>query len=216
MSKKLINPQGRIKILSAAQKRAKSVFKKDEVLSARPMCEVLSVSWGTLKNWCEEIEGFEASGAFTRGGEGIKWNFKVHETIEYLLAWAKSAQTAEKAQQKRVSKLVGIPKENLPATFNLDDLQKSVRIQREFQSQKIAQGKLCDVDVVSLAFTLYNSTVQQTILDAAQRADPNGIWKPEIRESFENELRNILLSVERAAQDCVNAISGSATKSRAA
>ena len=100
MSKKLINPQGRIKILSAAQKRAKSVFKKDEVLSARPMCEVLSVSWGTLKNWCEEIEGFEASGAFTRGGEGIKWNFKVHETIEYLLAWAKS----QLRQRKRRSR----------------------------------------------------------------------------------------------------------------
>lgn len=48
------------------------------------MSETLSVSWPTLRDWCD-LDAFHHSGAFVRGGNGIEWEFDPRKTVDVLL-----------------------------------------------------------------------------------------------------------------------------------
>jgi len=83
----------------------------------------------------------------------------------------------------------------------------------DIPAMKERDGQRVDAAKAAAAVTMFCSTVQQGVLRAAQEEDQTGQWPPEIRESFENATRRILLRVEQAGQDCLRSLRGNAAQS---
>lgn len=210
MARPAQNPSVWLRKLETAKIKAASL-KRGETLSAKPMAEMLGISWQTLKDWCDAIPGFAESGAFDPGGNGIEWTFRPGKTIAFLVKHyeAERARSARKA--KRVRKIVGASAlAEVPDEYSLEELSKMLRLSVDLQDAKVKSGRLIDAAVAVSAFGQMFTSLQQSVLLAAQEQDPTGSWPPEVRESFEDATRSILLKMEQAGQDCLRALRGGA------
>ena len=212
------DPASRIRILESAKARTRKL-KRGATLSAQPMSELAGVSWPTLRGYCNDLDGFEASGAFRRGAEGIAWTFDPRKTIAFLLKHFRGIQRENVAETKRVKAVVGgggSALDSVPDDFDLDKIGKLVRVSKELQRSRQDQGLLVEAAPLADLFMRYNSTVQNAILEAGQKADPTGTWPADIRDSFEHELRSVLVHVEAEARKVLGLIDGRPTQPAAA
>lgn len=206
-------PAERLRELNKALEKAKKLPRKT-TLTARPMCELLGVSWPTLLKWCDEIPGFATSNAFTRGAQGIEWTFRPVATITAIVKHYTAVSARSAAKAKRVRNIVsGGTLDDVGEGLTIEELTKMVRLTAEVQAMKERDGQRVDAAKAAAAVTMFCSTVQQVVLRAAQEEDQTGQWPPEIRESFENATRRILLRVEQAGQDCLRSLRGNAAQS---
>ena len=58
---------------------------RGELLKAKPMAKALGISWPILLGWCDDIDGFEQSGAFERGAQGMDYQFCPVRTVWFLI-----------------------------------------------------------------------------------------------------------------------------------
>jgi hypothetical protein len=212
MARPATSPAERLRELSKALEKAKRLPKKT-TLTAKPMCELLGVSWPTLVKWCDEIPGFATGGAFTRGAQGIEWTFRPVATVNAIIKHFEGERDKRAARAKRVRQMVGAQDlGDAGEDLSIEELSKLVRLSAELQGSKERAGQLIDAGKAAAAITMFCSTVQQAVLRAAQEEDQTGQWPPEIRESFENATRRILLRIEQAGQDCLKLLRGNAAQ----
>lgn len=186
-------------------------LKRGSTLSARPMAELLGVTWVALRGWCDDIAGFEESAAFVRGGNGIEWEFRPGPAIRFLIKHFKAEIAASAKRAKRVRAIVGgNALDQVPDDFSLDETRKIVQLSAAIQDQRERQGELIDARLAAEAFRAYHDTLQSAVLRAGQQQDPNGRWDPQTRESFEDAMRSVLAEAQRAGRKCLAKLNGGA------
>ena len=203
------SPATRIEKLGIARTRAKTELKRGETLSAAPMAGLLGVTWKTLSGWCDDIDGFAESGAFDRGGEGIEYVFRPLKTIDYLIKHFTAEREARAMRARRTRKLAaGNALDDLPDDYSLEEIAKIVTTAAKVREERERQGQLVEAGKVTNAVREAFSKMQQAGLRSAQEQDPTGLWPVEIRESFEDAINSVILSMEMAGRECIRAIRG--------
>lgn len=210
MARSATSASARLRALERAKGKARGLS-RNATLTARPMADLLGVSWTTLRDWCVELPGFAESGAFDQGSEGIEWVFRPLKVIGFLEKHFRAEQKRSVERSRRVRRIVaGDTLDGVPDEYDLDDLRKLISLSATVQDQREKQGQLTDAAAAATAFRVYHEALQEAALRAAQEQDPNGFWSPEMRESFENAMRSVLLKMQKAGQKCLAALNGNA------
>lgn len=185
MPRTVLNPQARLTQLRIAKKRADAHPVK-ATLTAEPMAKLLGVSWqGALRRWCNELPGFEQSGCFVRGGQGIEWTFKVRRTTDWLIRHFEREEQALKDKSRRTEKVLGLPDGMMPDGFTLGDVDKSMAIYQKIAEQKREAGLWVPREHVENILREVLVAARDHCLGVIGVADPNGVFPPEIREKVE-------------------------------
>lgn len=175
-------------------------------LGAKPMADLLGVSWNTLKKWIrDEVPGFEASGAFEPGDRGQSYSFKPVATVRFLIKHFRSEADARAAKARQVRTAIGgAALADVPLDMTLDDIRKATQVRAEMIRQAEREGRLVDYEVVTKAVDAMIASMSEAAVRAAREQDPTGRWPPEITEKFENAVESIMVSVQAAGAKCLD------------
>ncbi len=188
---------GRLQKLEAAQARADQV-KRGTRLSAKPMAELLGVTWNSLKDWCNEIAKLETSGAVQRGGNGVEWSFEPKRTVKILIDHFKGVQAKQAAKSREVAASVGLtlPEGEAPSMAEAKDM---VNLTLSVTKAAEEQGRYVLAENLVRFLTGYNQRVVDQILGIRTQVDPNGNLPAHIRASIDQFLRQVATSVHGEA-----------------
>jgi len=189
----------RIGKLITAEQRAKK-FKRGEVLASKPMCEVLGVSWPTLRDWCNDIAELEVSGAVVRGGNGIEWQFKPARTVAIILKSLSKQRDGQAKKSREISKAIGVslsPDESAPSLSETKDL---VNLTLAVVAAQEKQGRYTPTEQMLDFIERYNQRVVEGIMGVRTRMDPNGKLPPQIRAEIDKHLRAVATEVHGEAK----------------
>jgi len=206
------SPEQRLVRLREAEKRARK-FKQRDRLTARPMAELLGVSWDVLRGWCNDIPGFERAKCFTRGQQGIEWEFKPLKTTRFLIShFEKVIEDGERKVRREIAAATGGRMKAPEGVHSIDDLTKVLRLSVEVRAEQERRAELVEaqkvVDILGRVFT----EMQAAGLRAAQQLDPNGRWPPETRAAVDEAVRSVMVEQQRQAQDCLKELNGSSAQ----
>lgn len=207
------SPDARLRKLRSALERAKNVDRR-EVRSAKPMADLIGVSWPVLRGWCDDIPGFEDSGAFARGGNGIEWEFSPLATVMFLVRHFENviAHQIDRARKEREE--AGLKEsDGIPAHFDPARAAKTVDLRTKVDDAMVRQGRLTDAAKARSILNRLFSDMKSAGYRALHEADPNGRWSPETRVTVETVTREIIRQQERAAQIAVKELNGGIVQS---
>lgn len=176
--------QVRIDRLKTSLAKAKRM-KKGATLTSEPMAELLNVSWETLRQWTNKLDGFDASKAYKRGGRGKEWAFKPVQTIEWLIAYHQNILDGQIEQTRRTEKALGMEQGSLPAGVSIGDVDKTLSVIGKMEEQKRLQGLYVLKKDHEAVLQLIAQAATRRILNMAQVVDPNGILANELREKID-------------------------------
>ena len=129
----------RLRQLEVAKARA-NALPRGAKLSFEPMRELLGLATrAALRDWCDSIEGFEASKAFVRGGNGVEWEFDPRKTVAFLLKHFSRQIEAQATRSRKIAKAVGV---NLPAAETAPSLQETKQLVELTLTVTAAQEKM--------------------------------------------------------------------------
>lgn len=214
MAGKTASPAVRLRKLKAALPKAQAAGKGGKRLSAEPMREMLGVSWPVLREWCNDIPGFEESQAFTRGGNGIEWSFKPVATVRFLINHFEQVEKAKREEAKRVRKIIaGDTLDEAPEEYDLDQLQKMLRLSRELREERLHWGKLVEAERVTNLLRAMFGKMQATASKSLSAQDPTNRLAPEHREMLEDAFANVLETMLVEGEKVLGKLSGGASQS---
>lgn len=188
----------RLTKIEAAKQRAKR-FKREERLAAKPMSELLGVSWVTLRDWCDEIGELENSGAVIRGGNGIEWAFDPRRTIAIIQKVMQTRLAGQARKSRAITSAIGVSMpvtEDAPSiaeTKDLVNLTLAVVAAAEKQSRYTPTEDMLDF------LDRYNQRVVESIMGVRTRVDPNGNLPPHVRVAMDKYLRAVATEVHGEA-----------------
>jgi hypothetical protein len=191
----------RIASLERALVRAKAL-PADTIFDSKPMTELASVSWVSLKEWCDAIPEFDGSDCFVRGGQGIAWEFKPVKTIETLLAHFKGERERRTDRNREVAKQVGLSSHD-PAPIELGELTKQVDLTLKLTDAKEKQKGYIPAALFSDFMVRYNSAAVQGVLGVKVQVDPTGSLPPDISEQMDEKLRGVAAAMHKVCEDCI-------------
>lgn len=202
MSKAATELSARIRRLEAAEVRAKALGPK-AIISFGPMMEVLGVSRSTLQDWCNDIDGFEASGAFKRGGNGIEWEFKPVKAVAYLLRHFRAQAVKQAERSRKLTKSVGVKLAADDEALSLVEVKDRVNLTLTLVAATEKQGHYVLASDVADFLARYNQKVIDGIMGVKTKVDPNGNLSPAVRRQIDENLRSVAASVNEAAQEAI-------------
>jgi hypothetical protein len=182
----------RIEKLEASLARAKKL-KRSEKFDAKPMSEMLGVSWVTLRDWCDMIAELETSGAVRRGGNGIRWEFSPRHTIEILIRHHKAILRGQAARMRTIAKATGADVGedeaglSIPETKNLVDMTLTVIAAQD------RQGATCQMSAVETVSNRLCDAWVQSVMSGTTTIDPNGNLPSHIRQAVDEHLRRVCI-----------------------
>jgi len=207
------SPDARLRKLKAALPKAQDAGKGGRKLTAVPMHKLLGVTWPTLRGWCEDLPGFAESGAFIEGGNGIEWEFKPVATTRFLIGHFESEIKKRRESAKQVRKIIaGDALEDAPEDYDLDQLQKMLRLSRELREERAHWGKLVDAEEVHKLLSAMFAKMQATATKAISAQDPTNRLPPEHREKLEDAFANVLETMLVEGEKVLGKLSGGAAK----
>lgn len=184
--------------------RAKvAALPRGTLLTADPMAKLLGTNWKTLRDWCDELPGFEASGAFERGSNGLKYEFCPVRTLWFLIDHFRAQTEAEVEKADRVSAMVMGSDAEAMRGIDLDDMRKILDLQDRLADARERNGDLTDAKRVGMALNRVMSRMQEAALTAPQELDPAGQWSPVMRANVDRALQHTLLRQRAAAREVV-------------
>lgn len=196
---------GRLQKLEAAQARADKV-KRGTRYSAKPMAEMLGVTWTSLKDWCDEIAKLESSGAVVRGGNGVEWSFEPKRTVRILVEHFKGAQDRQAKKSREITSAVGVTLTDDGEAPSLSETKDLVNMTVTVVSAAEKQHRYTLSSDVLAFLEGYNQRVLDGILGVRTKVDPNGNLPPHVRASIDNYLRQVATAVHgeaaRFIEDC--------------
>lgn len=198
----------RIRDLSAAWERAKKL-PCGELLTSRPMSDLIGVNWVTLRKWTREVAGFAQCGAFEAGERGREYTFEPRATILFLLRHFEAEREAGARKSRRLAEIIGGDGAAQAAeTLTMPELKQSLDVSITIRERQIIDRQLVKVDPLRTTLSQVFSEMQQAGARAIQEADPSGRWSPEEREIAENVARTMLLKQKRSAEDALGRLNG--------
>lgn len=206
MARAKTSPAARLEALQRVKPRLRR-FKRDETLTAKPMSELLGVTWPVLRGWCDEFNALEANGAYVRGGNGIEWVFRPRETVSGLIAEFKAEIEAGRAKASRLKRQVaGDQADRFHEDASLDDMRKQLDVTTRVRIEREAQRELVHVTPLRETLNRTFSDMRDAGLRTLQRMDPNGRWSGEERKFAQEIVTGVLVEQERAAHAAIGAI----------
>lgn len=211
MARPATNPAARLERLRKALPRAQAFAKANRggTLTAKPMSEMLGVSWPVLRDdWCDGIPDFEDK-CFTRGGNGIEWAFKPVATVRFLIKHFEAEQAKRLKKAKQVRRAVGGDAlDHVPEDMDLDQIGKLIKLGRELREEQVLQGQLVKrVDVANLLAKTFSEMLQAGV-QAGREMDPTGQWPTEYAEAWQSAIDNLILSQSATAEECLSELGG--------
>ena len=202
MSKAVTELSARIRRIEAAEPRAKAL-PRGTMLSSKPMCELLGISWVTLRGYCDDIEGFEQSGSFVRGGNGIEWEFKPKATVAYLLKHFRGVATKQAAKSRKLTKAVGVSLSDDDEAVSLVEVKDRVNLTLTLVAATEKQGLYVLASDAADFLAGYNQRVIDGIMGVKTKVDPNGNLPPAVRKQVDEYLRSVATEVNEAANKAI-------------
>lgn len=208
MARSKASLSARLRKLRAARQRIFSL-PLGQTLTATPMAKLLGVSWPTLRDWCNEIEGFDQSGAFEAGAEGVEYQFCPVRTVWFLIDYMEreSAEQADKNRGLQESAGMTLPDGEDDVTF--EEARGLVNMTVTMVSAKREAGEYTPTREWSAFLEGYNQRVVNGILGVSTRVDPNGALPPAVRRQMDSELRDLAATVHQSASKFIEERSAS-------
>lgn len=203
MAKSAISPRVRLVKLQRAEDDFVTSLAKDMVLDAKPMAQVLRVTWDTLRGWVDEIPALEASGAVERGGQGINWRFKPLETIWTIKAAITAKAELAEAKNRTVQADHGIRLDESEDSASLAEVKDMVNLTITLVSAAEKQARYIEAEKVDHFIEGYNQRVVSAILGVRTQTDPNGNLPPAVRTQMDDYLRSVAMHVNAEAAQFV-------------
>lgn len=180
---------------------------RGELLTSEPMAQVLGVRWPTLREWCRDIEGFEASGAFQGGANGIAYEFCPVRTVWFLIEHFRAV--GEKAREKadRLGAMVlGDDAAGAMGGLDLVEMKQVLETQSRYLDIRERARQLVDAGVVTTLLDQAFSRMQEAAITAPQEMDPTGQWSPQVRAVVDQTMRKVLVKQRGAARDAIEGL----------
>lgn len=198
------SPKARLAKLHKSLIRAQRECEPGTVLSQQPMYNLLGVTRHTLTEWVNEIEGFEESGCFSRGGNGIGYEFNPIATIWFLIRHFEQVEAGEVAKLQEQRKMIAGDKlDSVPEGFTIKESKEALELHLSIISAERDAGKLIDAEKSSAMFNDLIVRMREECLSAPQKLDPTNDWDPEVRASFDKMLADFMLLLQDAGKDFV-------------
>lgn len=188
----------RLAHLKKAKARAAKV-RVGKTLSADPMSKLLGVTWQTLRGWCDELDGFEASGCYVRGGNGIEWEFDAHKTLDFLLAWFQARIDAQHKSGRSLTQNFGIDMPEEETAVSIASIKDMANLTMSMVGMAEKQKRYVLADRMAMFVAGYNQTVVDAILGVGSEIDPNGNLPVPVRAKVDEALRRVAVEVHAAA-----------------
>ncbi|MGN6290404.1 MAG: hypothetical protein ACTHNA_14210 [Sphingopyxis terrae] len=183
-----------IERLEAAERRISAI--EETKLSSRPMADALSVSWPTLRKWCD-LPTFADSGAFVRGGNGIEWEFDPKKTVAALLAHFRGEIARRQDRNRRVVESVGLDMDPDEAgRIDMAELTKQVNLTLAIQENKMKSGGYVPATDLRDFLRGYNQSAVSAVLGVGSKIDPTGALPASIRTAMTEELRKVAVGMQ--------------------
>jgi len=195
----------RLRQLEAAKARAAKLPKKQR-LSFGPMRELLNVTVPVLRGWCNDIDGFEASGCFVRGGNGIEWDFEPRKTIDYLIRHFKAEVEAQSKRGRKIADAVGVKLPVAEPAASLSEIKQQVDLTLTVVAAQEKMGRYAVADEVADFISGYNEVLVSGILGVKTKVDPNGNLPPGVRKAVDEELRSLATALHARAASYIEAM----------
>lgn len=206
MAKPVTTPAVRLRNLASALVKAKAL-KRGELLSAKPMAELLSVSWPALRDWCNEIPGFDKH--FTSGGLGTEYRFKALSAVKFLIRHFEAEQKKNQTEARRVRKVIsGASLDQAPPDMGLDEIGRAIKIAAAIREERRKQGELIEVATAGQAIEDMIGEMQQAAIQAGREQDPTGQWPAEYSEKWQHAIDNVALATAGAGERCLSRLRG--------
>lgn len=204
-----ISLEARLRELEAALAKAKKLPRSTKTLTSEPMKDLLGVSWVTLRKWCDEIPGFEASGAFERGARGMEWSFKPVATLRFLIRHFEAERAARIKATRQVRRAIGgSDLDSAPPEMDLGQIKQALSVRAELIRQKREEGTLVDRVKVEAAIAAMVSDMQQAGVQAGREQDPTGQWPVEYQEAWQDAMDGLMVRMARAGEECLRQLRG--------
>lgn len=194
----------RLEAAKARFKRAKG--RKPSTLTAEPMAEALGVSWQTLRSWCNDIDAFEASKCFERGGNGIEWKFRVEKTFDFLTGHFRSMIAVQSAPIRTLNSIAGITMSEDDADISLASQKIHVAKTMALESAKKRQADLVlPSDVVRFVPEL-NERICDVLLGLRGEQEAPADLPEKVSAQVDSHLRAVATSVNEFAVSFVDSL----------
>ena len=163
------------------------------------MAGLLNVTRHTLVEWCDDIEGFEQSGCWRRGGNGIGYEFNPLATIWFLIRHFERVQAEEVDKlQKQRSLIAGDKLDSVPDEFTIKDSKDALALHLQIIAAEKDAAKLVDAEESHGLFNDLIIRLREECLSAPQKLDPTNEWEPEVREKFDSVLADLMLLLQES------------------
>ncbi|WP_156367173.1 hypothetical protein [Novosphingobium sp. KN65.2] len=179
---------------------------RGEILTSQPMAGILGVRWATLRDWCDEIDGFEQSGAFMRGSNGLKYEFCPVRTIWFLIEHFRALTETEIEKAERINAMALGADAQTMRGIDLDDMKKILDTQGRLMDMRERAGALVDAGTTRTVLNQVFSRMQEVALTAPQELDPSGQWPPEVRAIIDKAMQGVLLRQRAAARTVIEGL----------
>lgn len=189
------NPTELIKRLQAAL----GVAKPRDVVLAQVMAEIAGMTWRNLL-----ITHIEPDPKFPiehRGSEGDPYRFRVVKVLKHMIMRAKERQAENNTRAKRIMELTGfnVPEDSTEA-MSVADVNRLIEANMRAQKAKVEQGRYVPADQVRLFLIGYNAQVRNAILGEPQKLDPVGALPIEIRQTIDDDMRNLAVALQERVE----------------
>ena len=184
----------RLRQLEVAKARA-NALPRGAKLSFEPMRELLGLATrAALRDWCDSIEGFEASKAFVRGGNGIEWEFDPRKTVAFLLKHFKRKLSQQAKKAKAIKNAAGAANQD-DDELSLVETRQAFELARAIKREKREDNDHCRKDHVEWLFSSAAEMVRNRVMAIATKCDPNGNWPPAYRKQLIEAQRETLFEI---------------------
>jgi hypothetical protein len=194
--------RARLRSLEKAKERVKAL-KRGETMTAQPMAKFLGVSWPVLRGWCDEIDGFEQSGAFERGTNGIEYTFHPRKVVTVLIKHFSGLAKSDDDKRAALTRAVGIRIAEADEAPSLQETKDLVGLTITVVQAAEKQKMYTPSAEVAEFIEGYNEAVVNGILGVRTRIDPNGNLPPSMRQKIDDHLRLVAAAAHESAENYV-------------
>lgn len=187
---------GKVERLQMALERAKAEFPDGHVFETSTlMTELIGCSWPTLRDWINDNPSLERPDLFTRGGNGVKWQFKVVPFIAALLEiFLADAEVKTKANAE-IRRKIGVDLPEAERASSLDETRKLIGMTLELNQARMSQGLQTPTQEFLDLFGEFVSDTVEGIMGLGIATDPNGKLPPAIHAEFNEQQRSLATQI---------------------
>ena len=162
---------------------------RGELLKAKPMAKALGISWPILLGWCDDIDGFEQSGAFERGAQGMDYQFCPVRTVWFLIEHFEAMRAEFSGKTQEEATKAGITLEEGDGAESWEEVRGRTNLSITVTQAQERQKRTCETDLVKGLFWASFDGWQTAIMGIRTRMDPNGQMTAAQREELDEQLR---------------------------